>query len=177
MPGDSHDVRPPDRTVEARGPAGHAGRVVEAGRGRAGPFGRCQRAVAPLDGPRAVSDGGRTMTLIVDPEADLALAIERAGAAKSSFYAAMKLLPVERRNAMFAIYAFCREVDDIADEPAPEGTKPRELALWRDELEAIYAGGVPAKPLARALMAPVERFGLQKADFLAVIDGMAMDAD
>jgi squalene synthase HpnD len=117
------------------------------------------------------------MTLVVDPEADLALAIERAGAAKSSFYAAMKLLPVERRNAMFAIYAFCREVDDIADEPAPEGVKPRELALWRDEIEAIYAARVPTKPLARALMAPVERFGLQKADFLAVIDGMAMDAE
>ena len=113
----------------------------------------------------------------VDTAADLAIAIERAGAAKSSFYAAMKLLPEERRNAMFAIYAFCRDVDDIADEPAPEGTKPIELALWRSEIEAVYAGLVPGKPLARALMAPVKHFGLLKQDFLAVIDGMAMDAE
>jgi len=113
----------------------------------------------------------------VDTASDLAIAIERAGAAKSSFYAAMKLLPEERRNAMFAIYAFCRDVDDIADEPAPEGTKPIELALWRSEIEAVYAGLVPGKPLARALMAPVKHFGLLKQDFLAVIDGMAMDAE
>jgi presqualene diphosphate synthase len=113
----------------------------------------------------------------VDAAADLAVAIERAGAAKSSFYAAMKLLPEERRNAMFAIYAFCRDVDDIADEPAPEGTKPIELDLWRSEIEAVYAGLVPGKALARALMVPVKHFGLLKQDFLAVIDGMAMDAE
>ena len=117
------------------------------------------------------------MSVAAAADADLAIAIERAGAAKSSFYAAMKFLPEERRNAMFAIYAFCRDVDDIADEPAPPGTKPRELDLWRSEIEAIYAGGAPTKPLARALMPPVERFGLLKQDFLAVIDGMAMDAE
>jgi len=118
-----------------------------------------------------------TVAATPDTAADLAIAIERAGAAKSSFYAAMKLLPEQRRNAMFAIYAFCRDVDDIADEPAPEGTKPRELNLWRGEIEAIYAGRTPTKPLARALMAPVQHFGLLKEDFLAVIDGMEMDAD
>jgi squalene synthase HpnD len=112
-----------------------------------------------------------------DPDADLAEAVRRAGASKSSFYTAMRLLPEARRNAMFAIYAFCRDVDDIADEPAPEGAKPRELALWRAEIEMIYAGGVPTKALARALMAPVKSFDLLKADFLAVIDGMAMDAE
>ena len=64
------------------------------------------------------------MSIATTEAADLAIAIERAGAAKSSFYAAMKLLPEERRNAMFAIYAFCRDVDDIADEPAPPGSKP-----------------------------------------------------
>jgi squalene synthase HpnD len=112
-----------------------------------------------------------------DPAADLAEAVRRAGASKSSFYMAMRLLPEARRNAMFAIYAFCREVDDIADEPAPEGTKPRELNLWRSEIETIYAGGIPGKPLARALMGPVKSFGLLKRDFLAVIDGMQMDAE
>ena len=118
-----------------------------------------------------------SLAVLPDAAADLALAIERAGAAKSSFYTAMKLLPEERRNAMFAIYAFCRDVDDIADEPAPAGTKPLELELWRREIEAIYAGRVPLKPLARALMAPVRRFGLLQQDFQAVIDGMAMDAE
>ena len=117
------------------------------------------------------------MSIATTEAADLAIAIERAGAAKSSFYAAMKLLPVERRNAMFAIYAFCRDVDDIADEPAPPGSKPIELNLWRSEIEAVYAGGMPGKPLARALMRPVKQFGLLKKDFLAVIDGMEMDAD
>ncbi len=117
------------------------------------------------------------MSVTTTEAADLAIAIERAGAAKSSFYAAMKLLPEARRNAMFAIYAFCRDVDDIADEPAPEGTKPIELNLWRSEIETIYAGGVPGKALARALMRPVKQFDLLKKDFMAVIDGMAMDAD
>ena len=117
------------------------------------------------------------MTVAATQDADLAAAIERAGAAKSSFYAAMKLLPEDRRNAMFAIYAFCRDVDDIADEPAPPGAKPRELNLWRSEIEAIYEGRPAGKPLARALAAPVKHFGLLKQDFLAVIDGMEMDAD
>ena len=117
------------------------------------------------------------MSVVTTEAADLAIAIERAGAAKSSFYAAMKLLPEARRNAMFAIYAFCRDVDDIADEPAPEGTKPIELNRWRSEIDTIYAGGVPGKALARALMRPVKTFGLLKKDFMAVIDGMAMDAE
>ena len=117
------------------------------------------------------------MSVATTEAADLAIAIERAGAAKSSFYAAMKLLPEARRNAMFAIYAFCRDVDDIADEPAPEGTKPIELNRWRSEIDTIYAGGVPGKALARALMRPVKAFGLLKKDFMAVIDGMAMDAE
>jgi squalene synthase HpnD len=112
-----------------------------------------------------------------DPAADLAEAVRRVGASKSSFYTAMRFLPEERRNAMFAIYAFCRDVDDIADEPAPEGTKPRELDLWRAEIEDIYAGKMPTKSLARALIGPIHRFGLLKEDFLAVIDGMQMDAD
>jgi squalene synthase HpnD len=117
------------------------------------------------------------MSVAATPDADLAVAIERTGASGSSFYTAMRLLPVERRNAMFAVYAFCRDVDDIADEPAPAETKSRELALWRREIEAIYAGRPAEKPLARALGGPVQRFGLLKQDFLAMIDGMAMDAE
>ncbi|HVJ50882.1 MAG TPA: presqualene diphosphate synthase HpnD [Aliidongia sp.] len=116
--------------------------------------------------------------LAEDFEADLAEAVRRAGAAKSSFYTAMRLLPEARRNAMFAVYAFCREVDDIADEPpAPGTTKSAELDLWRAEIETIYEGGIPSKSLARALIGPVRNFGLLKSDFLAIVDGMQMDAD
>src|SRR5208283_6161166 len=94
----------------------------------------------------------------------------------SSFYWAMRLLGRRRREAMFALYAFCRAVDDIAD----EGTMSADerLALldgWRAEIEALYAGH-PSQPITQALSAPVAAFGLEKADFLAVIDGMAMDA-
>jgi phytoene synthase len=116
------------------------------------------------------------MTEAAIHDADLAAAIERAGSAKSSFYAAMKLLPVERRHAMFAIYAFCRDVDDIADEPAPASTKSAQLDRWRGEIDAIYAGRTPSMPLARALVGPIRHFGLLQSDFIAVIDGMAMDA-
>jgi phytoene synthase len=96
-------------------------------------------------------------------------------AANSSFFLPMRLLPKERREAMFAVYAFCREVDDIADEPAPLAEKKARLAAWRQEIEALYAGR-PSYPTARALADPVARFGLRKEDFLALIDGMEMDA-
>jgi squalene synthase HpnD len=103
---------------------------------------------------------------------------QQVGAAKSSFYTAMRVLPADRRDAMFAIYAFCREVDDIADEPAPQDQKQRELALWRDEIDALYApDGRPAKLVGRALAGPIRQYGLLKEDFLAVVDGMAMDAE
>jgi phytoene synthase len=109
-----------------------------------------------------------------DDQAQAARLVTRS---KTSFYAAMRILPAERRDAMFAIYAFCRDVDDIADEPAPHEIKRRELDAWRRDIAAIYAGQPPAKPLARALVEPVRRYGLQRRDFLAVIDGMQMDAD
>jgi phytoene synthase len=99
------------------------------------------------------------------------------GASGSSFYLAMRLLPKAKREAMFAIYAFCREVDDIADEPAPQDQKQRELAAWRLEIDRLFTGGVPTKPVGRALVSPIAGFDLQKRDFLAVIDGMAMDAE
>jgi presqualene diphosphate synthase len=93
----------------------------------------------------------------------------------SSFYWAMRFLPVEKRRAMFAVYAFCRQVDDIADEPGHIAAKQRALSGWRREIERLYAG-VAERPVAAALLRPVERFDLRKQDFLAVIDGMEMDA-
>jgi squalene synthase HpnD len=100
---------------------------------------------------------------------------DRVAAAGTSFYWAMRLLPRDRRDGMYAVYAFCREVDDIADDERPVAYKRAALAQWRDEIAALYAG-VPRLPVARALQPPVLRYGLRREDFLAVIDGMEMDA-
>ena len=93
----------------------------------------------------------------------------------TSFLWGMRVLPPERRRAMYAIYAFCREVDDIVDEPGTTAEKRRALAGWRDELDRLYAGR-PRWPTTRALLAPVGRFDLPHGEFLAVIDGMEIDA-
>lgn len=100
---------------------------------------------------------------------------EKVRASGTSFYSAMRLLPPARRDAMFAIYAFCREVDDIADEEAPQADKQRRLAAWRDEIDRLYAGS-PSQPIAQALLGPMRDFKLRREDFFAVIDGMEMDA-
>lgn len=96
-------------------------------------------------------------------------------ASGTSFYSAMRLLPEARRDAMFAIYAFCREVDDIADEEAPQTDKQLRLAAWRAEIDRLYAGQ-PSRPISEALLTPMREFKLRREDFLAVIDGMEMDA-
>lgn len=106
------------------------------------------------------------------PELQVAEIVRRA---RTSFYWAMRRLPAARRNAMFAIYAFCREVDDIADDPGVEADKNRRLDEWRGEIERLYSGD-PQMPISRALASPVARFGLGREDFLHVIDGMKMDA-
>ena len=93
----------------------------------------------------------------------------------SSFVWGMRVLPKRRREAMFAIYAFCREVDDVADEPDDPARKLTRLDAWRAEIERLYQGQ-PCSPTTRALALPVRSFKLPKAEFLAVIDGMEMDA-
>ena len=93
----------------------------------------------------------------------------------SSFLWGMRVLPGERRRAMYAIYAFCREVDDVADEPGEIADKRRALAGWREEIRRLYAGR-PTQPTTRALLGPVRRFGLPQDEFFAVIDGMEADA-
>ena len=98
----------------------------------------------------------------------------RVEAAGTSFYWAMRMLPQERRDGMYAVYAFCREVDDIADD-WPEAERPAGLAMWHKEIEAVYAGR-SSQLIARALEAPVSRFRLRKQDFHDIIDGMEMDA-
>jgi len=97
-------------------------------------------------------------------------------AASTSFYWAMRLLPRHRRDAIFAVYAFCREVDDIADGDLPLDEKRQLLEGWREEIGRLYAG-TPTRPTTRALAKAVEQFSLRREDFLAVIDGMQMDAD
>lgn len=100
----------------------------------------------------------------------------RVRAAGTSFYWAMRLLPEDRREAMFAIYAFCREVDDIADSDDAPAAKLAALEAWRNEIAAIYAGTPPQRAVARVLVGTVRRFALRREDFIAVIDGMEMDA-
>ncbi|HLJ22034.1 MAG TPA: presqualene diphosphate synthase HpnD [Stellaceae bacterium] len=99
----------------------------------------------------------------------------RVEAAGTSFYWAMRVLPEARRDAMFAVYAFCREVDDIADGTAAPDLKRRDLDAWRREIDAVFAGH-PATTTGRALLEPTRAFDLRREDFLAVIDGMEMDA-
>jgi len=97
-------------------------------------------------------------------------------AAGTSFYRGMRVLPPDRRHAMYAIYAFCRMVDDIADEDGPFAAKLPELTAWRDRVGGLYRGRSDG-PVTRILVVAVERFGLREEDFLAVIDGMQMDAE
>lgn len=97
-------------------------------------------------------------------------------AATSSFYSAMRLMPKAERDAMFAIYAFCRMVDDIADDG--KGTRDerrQDLMGWRADLDVLYAGASSRR--ADFLVGPIHRYGLRKEDFLAVIDGMEMDVE
>ncbi len=100
---------------------------------------------------------------------------DRVEAAGTSFYWAMRLLARDRRNGMYAVYAWCREVDDIADGKRPVAHKLAALAAWREEIGGLYAGR-PRHLIARALHQPMLRYRLRREDFLAVIDGMEMDA-
>lgn len=94
----------------------------------------------------------------------------------TSFAAGMAILPRPRREAMHAIYAFCREVDDIADDTALTVSEKRErLADWRVEIERLFAGR-PTYSAAIALVEPVRAFDLPKNEFLMMIEGMEMDA-
>ena len=94
-------------------------------------------------------------------------------ASGSSFYAAMRILPREQREAMFQIYSFCRQVDDIADSHGPRPERLAALQQWRDDIDALYQGHPP--PRLQDYVASVRRFGLKREDFLAIVDGMEMD--
>jgi phytoene synthase len=94
-------------------------------------------------------------------------------ASGSSFYAAMRILPAAQREAMFQIYSFCRKVDDIADSDGPRDERLAALQQWRDDIDALYRGQPPAR--LADYVGSVRHFNLQRADFLAIVDGMEMD--
>jgi squalene synthase HpnD len=94
-------------------------------------------------------------------------------ASGSSFYSAMRVLPREQREAMFQIYSFCRQVDDIADSDGPRPERLAALQQWRDDIDALYQGQPPAR--LRDYAASVRTFDLKREDFLAIVDGMEMD--
>ena len=94
----------------------------------------------------------------------------------SSFYYSFLFLPPPRRRAITALYAFCREVDDVVDEVADPAIARLKLAWWRQEVAAAY-DGTPQHPVARALAPVVREFALPQAHLQTVIDGMAMDLE
>jgi phytoene synthase len=117
-----------------------------------------------------------TLASSLEPTALDRLHVERAvAAAGTSFFWAMRLLPPPRRRVVFAIYAFCREVDDIADDVGTAEAKQAALTDWRREIRDLYAGR-PTRAITRVLATGIDRYGLERADFEAIIDGMAMDA-
>ncbi len=106
------------------------------------------------------------------PDAYVEALVRRAG---SSFFWGMRRLQPKRRRGVYAVYGFCREVDDVADGEIELSRKVVLLELWRDEIARLY-DGVPRHPIGLALLPAVREYGLRQDDFVAVIDGMAMDA-
>lgn len=99
----------------------------------------------------------------------------RVAKSRSSFHAGMAVLPRNRREAMYALYAFCREVDDIADDsPSPE-IAAKGLESWRQRVKDLFLGRA-SETITTALLPAVKTFHLIEEDFHSVIDGMAMDA-
>ncbi|TCS71164.1 farnesyl-diphosphate farnesyltransferase [Sulfuritortus calidifontis] len=99
---------------------------------------------------------------------------DKAAASGSSFYYSFRFLPLERRRAITAFYAFCREVDDVADECREPAVAQAKLDWWRAEVERLYAGQ-PGHPVTQALRSAVAAFDLPKEALLEILDGMEMD--
>ncbi len=111
------------------------------------------------------------MSALTEPAVGVAQAAQAAG---SSFYAGMRILPKAQREAMYAVYAFCRAVDDVADDGGTRQERFAGLERWRQGIDALYEG--QPTPETAPLLAHVRRYDLSREDFVAVIDGMAMDA-
>jgi 15-cis-phytoene synthase len=99
---------------------------------------------------------------------------QKASQSGSSFYYSFLFLPPERRRAITALYAFCREVDDVVDECTDVAVARTKLAWWRTEVAALYAGQAH-HPVAQALATVVTSFRLPQERLQEIIDGMEMD--
>jgi phytoene synthase len=99
---------------------------------------------------------------------------QKAAASGSSFYYAFLFLPKERRAAITAFYAFCREVDDVVDEITDPGVAQTKLAWWQGEVTKSFAGS-PTHPVMKALMPHAALYGIKARHLLAVIEGCQMD--
>ena len=99
---------------------------------------------------------------------------QKAAASGSSFYYSFLFLPPERRRAITALYAFCREVDDVVDETSDMQLAAAKLAWWRSELANLYAGK-PQHPVTKALLPFIENYSLSQENLGEIIDGMEMD--
>lgn len=100
----------------------------------------------------------------------------RAAASGSSFYYAFRFLPDDKRRAITALYAFCREVDDIVDEVSDRSIARIKLDWWRTELDRMYEGDAQ-HPVTRALQPAIEQYALPREHFEEILDGMEMDLD
>src|SRR6187549_3880416 len=98
---------------------------------------------------------------------------QKAVASGSSFYYSFLFLPAERRRAITALYAYCREVDDVVDECTDAGVARTKLAWWRDEVGNLYTGS-PRHPVTQALAPAIAAYGIQQQHMLELIDGMTM---
>ncbi len=109
----------------------------------------------------------------MDPQSYCEAKLAQSG---SSFAYSFRFLPAPRRHAITALYAFCREVDDVVDEVSDPAVARMKLAWWRNEIAAVFAGK-PQHPVAVALGEIVGMYALPREHFDAIIDGMAMDLD
>jgi phytoene synthase len=96
---------------------------------------------------------------------------------KSNFYYAFLFLPRERRQALEAVYAYCRLVDDVVDEDMPAEQKLAGVARWRRELDAVFGDAQPSNPVSERLREALKHFAIQREDMEAVIDGCTMDIE
>jgi phytoene synthase len=101
---------------------------------------------------------------------------DKAAASGSSFYNSFRFLPKDKRRAITALYAFCREVDDVVDECSDANVARTTLNWWRSEVAAIYSGK-PQHPVAIALVPIVKQYNMAQEHLLEIIDGMEMDLD
>lgn len=101
---------------------------------------------------------------------------DKAAGSGSSFYYSFLFLPEAQRRAITALYAFCREVDDVVDECREPSVARTKLQWWREEIGRLFLGE-PRHPVTRALQASLEEFDLPQEQFLEIIDGMEMDLD